>query len=815
MTTILNGYYTKAEFENGQLVSGNTGGHIYGNTLTILQYETKIKMGVKNLSTGDSSNSTSSVVNFDMSKGHRTATYTLSPSTSLSTATNTSTSNLKILVNLDESLSAITGESTINDKVISENSNAPTEITFTYKNVSYTMNIYAERSANGSKITYYLLNAPLGITLPDIKFNAEIGSVGSINDVNNNDRLIATAYISGDGDIRPYTEKNENYSSTTIGITYLQAASVSESVDSSHIELDGEFTYELMYTNTSTNMIDKLYVYDILPFNGDKNGSLFNGSVDATSISSSLSGEHNTVKFYYSTVNGSTLEKILTNFESLDGNITSEKSIEEMLNNGYLNSSGQAVLDTSGNFAGDSSYIKLFKEWGTVDKNTAELKKEDLSEENNITCIYAIIENMAPSATSSVYINIKAEKNMVGDAYKNLYNNWLQGTSATSNSVYTTVISRAISGIVWNDLNLDGMRNEKEEAIANVEVTLFKYNSDKQKYEICTEDILGNKFTEKNYIITADDGKYEFSNLPAGKYIVAFSGDVLKKYEITKYQVNGTNDETSNDAISVDDMNLSELKNYTYAIKYATNISNISLHTITDLISQNITLDNYKENLGNQDVGICEKVEFEFTKVSAEDTTVGIGGTKFKLYKLVCEDVSHGSAYHDATLIDVENVSSCWSLVEEATSSIGNIVTGSGEGIVKLSGLVINAEYRLVETNASLNRLLPEGQWKIQYVKENAQDTAHYLLTAIGDSKPPAFIELTNNQENVTEVLLPNMQKYDLPFSGNIGTKIFKTTGLAIIIVGIYLLLIRRKIVVRGKRVKNGKVKKRRRMHKY
>ena len=133
----------------------------------------------------------------------------------------------------------------------------------------------------------------------------------------------------------------------------------------------------------------------------------------------------------------------------------------------------------------------------------------------------------------------------------------------------------------------------------------------------------------------------------------------------------------------------------------------------------------------NVNAGLKEKINLEFTKVAEEDHTDKIGGTEFKLYKLVCTE--HEEGYHDTELIDsqniektesssnsnntdntnsTENLDSCWQLVDTQSSKIA--ITNENQGTVKFEDLEINQEYRLVETKASINRIKPEGQWKIE-----------------------------------------------------------------------------------------------------
>ncbi len=80
-----------------------------------------------------------------------------------------------------------------------------------------------------------------------------------------------------------------------------------------------------------------------------------------------------------------------------------------------------------------------------------------------------------------------------------------------------TVCTASLSGQTWLDANGDGIRQDGEEPIANITVTLLNDNGD----TLATTT-------------TGDDGQYSFTKLPAGKYRVAFptgvSGLALTAY---------------------------------------------------------------------------------------------------------------------------------------------------------------------------------------------------------------------------------------------------------------------------------------------
>ncbi len=77
-----------------------------------------------------------------------------------------------------------------------------------------------------------------------------------------------------------------------------------------------------------------------------------------------------------------------------------------------------------------------------------------------------------------------------------------------------------LSGVTWLDENKDGIRDEDERLLSNIEVWLIRAN---------TNEII-------KRTTTGDNGEYEFNNIPTGKYILIFKYDT-DNYLITQYQV--------------------------------------------------------------------------------------------------------------------------------------------------------------------------------------------------------------------------------------------------------------------------------------
>ena len=293
---------------------------------------------------------------------------------------------------------------------------------------------------------------------------------------------------------------------------------------------------------------------------------------------------------------------------------------------------------------------------------------------------------------------------------------------------------------------IENNKNLEDETIKEIILTLYKENE---------ANILTQVQDENGNIMQVNPngyGYYEFKGLPMGKYVVKLEYD-CKKYKLVEKEVQNNKEITS---------------------KFEEGREETKLIGKTEIITTLNNNNNLRLEESNINAGLKEKINLEFTKVAEEDHTDKIGGTEFKLYKLVCTE--HEDGYHDTELIksqnvkkiandeiensedetnntqnslkkarntknaespesssntnntkntdntnSTENLHSCWQLVDTQTSKIA--ITNENQGTVKFEDLELNTEYRLVETKASFNRLKPNGQWKIEFLLIDGTET--------------------------------------------------------------------------------------------
>ena len=152
-----------------------------------------------------------------------------------------------------------------------------------------------------------------------------------------------------------------------------------------------------------------------------------------------------------------------------------------------------------------------------------------------------------------------------------------------------------ISGVAWLDANKNGMRENAESLLKEIPVKLYNATTDEMVKET----------------LTAEDGKYEFTELDKGKYLVIFEYNE-KEYNVTEYQKSGISKKVNSDVIASKKVIDGKEK----------------LVAITD------TLEVSSSNKDNIDMGIFVKPKFDLSlnKTISRVTVQNSSGTKTYSY---------------------------------------------------------------------------------------------------------------------------------------------------------------------------------------
>lgn len=493
----------------------------------------------------------------------------------------------------------------------------------------------------------------------DDTFTYELKYTNTGNDVMS-DTLYLYDISPYNGDIRSSTYNGE------VDITSISAKLVKEDgSDDSEFSAQVRFYYSMVPGEQLKNIIDFANLPD--PSGLYLRQLLSNAVVDADgNVYFFKNGDGSNVDLYTYDANG----KITGRNFKVDANgyisSVSYKDFIKVSNIVYEN--GEIKIDgTTGNYS-NGTYTKLFRYLGDLTSDDHEAitdsNNSSSSDFSHATCVFAVARNLGAQKSICIDINVKTDDNVAADLYGNMAHSWISGSATDhtliSNQVYTRVLSRAISGVVWYDSNLDGVRDDNEALLSGVTAALFKLDENKEsdtygKYVPCTAGVTDKgictgigqdgqrAYTEDGTTVTDSDGNYYFGDLSAGNYIVAFSKDDLKQYTgAAIYQVNKENDDNTNDGVpllttsgSLDTEGITfngiDSNKYAYAIAYSLSGKNpeaVSMHSIEEITAPNsgIVLNNYVELYANQDLGLVI-AGFELPKTGGTGTILfTIGG---------------------------------------------------------------------------------------------------------------------------------------------------------------------------------------------
>ena len=170
--------------------------------------------------------------------------------------------------------------------------------------------------------------------------------------------------------------------------------------------------------------------------------------------------------------------------------------------------------------------------------------------------------------------------------------------------------------------------------------------------------------------------------------------------------------------------------------------------------------------------------DFAFLKTNSTGTA--LSGASFALYEMTCENPEHN---HENELVQVEENGTVSEADANCWRMIGNSATSAQTGLVQFTAIPVPAAgetYRLVEYSAPEGYNTPNGQWILGY---DTTDNAFEVSGSVGN--PPAFKEITQTVDNVDIAYsVFNYRLGELPFSGNIGIKLFLIIGGTLMLLG-------------------------------
>ena len=583
-----------------------------------------------------------------------------------------------------------------------------------------------EISENGRVLTWYIYNCSSDKLIEPLYFEANIAE-----NTPNSTQYVNTAVISSDNDKVGNSVVKLRTSTSTIQIINLSSHRLYKTTDMSVIEKNNQIHYTISYKNNTDLSIPDFQLLDILPYNGDGRGTEYTGNyiVDRVVVTQNDANDEK--------ISNDNLKILYTNNEDVRENST--------------------VNDDN------------------LGENWNEIMSENLKQ--NATAI-AIKGEIVPQGSLNIDIYLQVSDNEGLSKYANNATARIdKNTSEMITSVVNVqVIKRAIEGIVWEDSNENGLKDENEMPLSNIEMSLTDENG--QQVKNVDGEIISNVKTDSN-------GYYKFENLTIGNYYVKILLDdgeyVLTQKEVgSNSEINSKFDGETNETDVITKLNGTDLPELTISNVNAGLISRKTSVLVKHVDEEGNNLiepeiiegkvgDEYqtqakdfeeyevKEIIGNETgqmtteqitvTYVYKKVEgsIEITKVDKKDNSKLIEGATFRVEKL-----------NESGEVDEE-----FSYQELTTDK---------DGKVKFEGLEVG-KYRVTETRA------PQG----------------YEL-----SKESIEIEITKENRDI-RLTAENELKLVLPETGGVNNNIiFIVSGLVIIAVAI--ILNRRNKVIKTKK---------------
>ena len=272
---------------------------------------------------------------------------------------------------------------------------------------------------------------------------------------------------------------SQRTSKASIQVVNLASHRLYKTVEEPIIEKNGMLHYKITYKNNTENEFPEFQLLDVLPYNGDNRNTSFTGTYTLDHLD----------------INSEAALKLYT---------TDSTDIRTNANVKNLDLSTWIEEDNIGNINKEVTAIALKGKIGALDKVVVD-------------------------------VYLKTDNNNASDTYVN--NTTCQVSTATeeikSANVKIDVIDRKITGIVWLDENEDGIMQETEKRLSNIELELLNKDGTEAL------DLQGAKIPN---VKTNENGEYKFTGLPQGEYIVKIKDT---NYNVTEKGI-GTDDKINN-----------------------------------------------------------------------------------------------------------------------------------------------------------------------------------------------------------------------------------------------------------------------------
>lgn len=518
--------YTKVSYKDG-VMYGHNGGYTSGNSLLIVSNQVGVQIEGADI-TGSSIKHV-----YDLDAGERTAAFTVQPVCKMLSA------------NAGATVEGLRDTLRVEVQI-------PGDLHYNETGASRTPDEVTVHEDGSTSVIWYLKDVEVGSTIDPITFSVTIGEEGTVNDVQNNESFNLIAKVTSENDTRATTKENGNYSETSISVIRLAASAVTKRAIHPIVESGQEIGFRLRYSNLSDTVVEDAVLYDILPFDGDTAGSDFSGAYHLSRILVDYAHAPKTLS-----EQGKALQLSVTKEEAGRTDEVRDSVLAGQTDSSLFTALSGRWDGTSVTYDGTGMATALAAFLGDVSGN-------------EYIDIYLYL---SPAKDGELLPDAPGQVQQPGDIYANRFyqNADNQAAVVISNIAQTTVANRTLSGLVWEDRDHDGIREEGEPFFDGARITLYRTTPSGSDDPVTVAgtpvypayDVLGNKVDP---VVTDADGTWSFSYLEAGTYLVQVTG--TDEYYVTVKDA-GEDDTLDSDAAETEDsayldgIQLPELANLT------------------------------------------------------------------------------------------------------------------------------------------------------------------------------------------------------------------------------------------------------------
>lgn len=486
--------YVKTSYdENKQYVPG-TEGNRYGDSLTILGEKARVSVTTDQRKPNGTVEEGGKNV-YDIDKEQRVIDWRVSGYANITPdKPNAGTTDWTLTVNVPKGTRYVEGSSYFEGDY-SENTPLQGSVANGKKIDPYS--VTANRDGT-TTLVYKLPKQPIGKTWRPIHLATTIGDASNPDtDVKNGDQFTLSATIYSTNDWARPSTNNGKEASYTVQAVRTKASNLATQAGPLMNEVNSDADFVDMIANSSQQTANNVLTVGQLPKNG-VNGSAFHGTYEFHGFDLDSKGLAlgDNIEFYVTDV---------AHYASVD-----PKTL-------------------------DLATIKAAFKKVNVPANTTRLDATNMgvADLNKVTAFALVIKEMPKGSRLDIRIDGVARNNKPADRYVNRY-------SDIDNVVVSmsTVVSRAVNGRVWIDVDKNGERGDNETLVKGVKVRLVDR-------------------TDKNVVrqtVCDDNGYYLFDELPAGQYDIMFSGpdnDDWNYYKATAVKAQGVDESRDSDGVSV------------------------------------------------------------------------------------------------------------------------------------------------------------------------------------------------------------------------------------------------------------------------